>query len=386
RGLGSGVVVDAERGYVLTNNHVVADADEVAVVFSDGREFMAEEILRDPKTDLAVIRIDADGLVEAQLADSEEAQVGDLVLAIGSPQGLTQTVTAGIISAKGRRTQRGAIYGLYEDYLQTDAAINMGNSGGPLVNMAGKVVGINTAIITPSGAFAGIGLAIPSSLAEDVMTQLIETGEVARGFLGVSFEPTDEGVRVVAMLDDSPAAQAGVQVGDLIVAINGDPITDGQDFRYVIGQMAPGTEVTLTVRRDGERQDLTVMLGQQPEDLAAAFGMKRRQETPDEPERVRVWGLALQDLTPQLARRFGFDPSTRGPVITEVPGRYGGGLALRPGLLVVSVNQAEVATARDVVEALEDADRERGAVLRLRDGEGRTFRVLLRHAGGDENP
>ncbi|NLF29770.1 MAG: PDZ domain-containing protein [Planctomycetes bacterium] len=386
QGLGSGVIVDADRGYVLTNNHVVADADEVEIVLGDGRELRAGNILRDPKSDLAVIQIDADGLVAAELADSDQAEVGDLVLAIGSPQGLTQTVTAGIISAKGRRTQRGAVYGLYENYLQTDAAINMGNSGGPLVDMEGRVVGINTAIVTPTGAFAGIGLAIPSSLARDVMTQLIETGEVARGYLGISFEPADEGVRVVAMLDDAPAAQAGMQVGDVIVALNGEPIADSQDFRYAIGQMAPGTEVTLTVQRDGQRQDLAVTLGQQPENLEEAFGMGRRQEAPARPERVRVWGLSLRDLTPELARRFGFDASTRGPVITEVPGGGGGGLALRPGLLIVAVNQTEVATAQDVVEALEKADPKRGAVLGLRDGEGRTFRVLLRFAGDNPQP
>ncbi len=384
QGLGSGVIVDAEQGYVLTNNHVVADADEVEVVLGDGREVRAGTILRDPKTDLAVIQIDADGLVEAKLADSETAQVGDLVLAIGSPQGLTQTVTAGIISAKGRRTQRSAL-GLYENYLQTDAAINMGNSGGPLVNMEGKVVGINTAIVTPTGAFAGIGLAIPSSLAEDVMTQLIETGEVSRGYLGIQFEPADDGVQVVAMLDDTPAARGGVQVGDVIVALNGEPIDDPQDFRYIIGQTGPGTEVTLTVLRDGQRKDLTVTLGQQPDDLAAAFGLGGRRDTPDEPARVRVWGMTLRDLTPELARRLGFDPSTRGPVVTEVPGAAGGGLALRPGLLIVSVDGTEVATARDVAEAIEQADGERGAVLRLRDAEGRTFRVLLRYAGDDEN-
>lgn len=376
RGMGSGVIVDAEKGYVLTNNHVIEDADEVEIVLYDGRKVKAERIIGDPKSDLAVVSVEAEGLIGAELGDSDAIEVGDWVLAVGSPSGLSQTVTAGIISAKGRRTARGEVFGMYENYLQTDAAINRGNSGGPLVNMRGKVVGINTAIITPSGAFAGIGLSIPSNLAKNIMTQLIETGKVVRGYLGIQFEQVDKGARVVAVLDDSPAATAGLQVGDVIMEMNGRDVTDGADFRYRIGNMPPGEKIKLVVRRKDADVKLTIELGEQPEDMAAAFGLERPGR-PSKPKTAEVWGLKVADLIPALARKLGLSESATGVVITDVADEVAGRVSIRPGTIILEVDMEKITSAARFVAKLEQADPEVGVVLRVRSPNGKTMTVLL---------
>ncbi len=303
-GLGSGLIIDAEKGYVLTNYHVVEDTKSVAVILSEDRELQAEWIRSDPKTDLAIIKVKAEKLVAAQFGDSDEMEVGDWVLAIGSPAGLEHTVTAGIISGKGRRTAAGAILGHYESFLQTDAAINKGNSGGPLVNMRGKVIGINTAIVTPggSGQNAGIGLSIPSNLVKQIMTQLIEKGKVTRGYLGISFQSTPKGLQVMAVLDGSPAEQGGMRVGDIVTAVDGQKMKDDDALRFAVANMPPNSKHTFTVRRGGQEHQLNVTIGEQPENLNRTFGLEGGQPG-GEAQGVEGIGLKVSELTPALAQR-----------------------------------------------------------------------------------
>ncbi len=271
RGLGSGVVVD-RSGIILTNNHVIAGADELKVHVKNDRVLKAKVLGADPKSDLAVIKVDAKDLPAVSFADSDKLRIGQWVLAIGSPFGLEQSVTAGIVSAKGRSN-----VGLvdYEDMIQTDAAINPGNSGGPLVNLEGKVVGINTAMATRSGGYQGVGFAIPSNMARSIMQQLINRGKVVRGWLGVSIQKlTPElgkasgheggGVVVAEVTPDGPAARAGLASGDVVVALEGRPVTDVAAFRNRIADSAPGVKLTLDVVRQGKTQRLPVTIGELP--------------------------------------------------------------------------------------------------------------------------
>ncbi|NQU75390.1 MAG: trypsin-like peptidase domain-containing protein [Planctomycetes bacterium] len=384
RGLGSGVIVDAEKGYVLTNNHVVEDADKVEIVLRSGEKLHAEWIRRDPKTDLAVLKVDAKNLIAAPLGDSSKMEVGDWVLAIGSPAGLEQTVTAGIISAKGRRTHQGD---KYEDYLQTDAAINSGNSGGPLVNMRGEVIGVNTAIVTPSGIpqNAGIGLSIPSNLVEHIMSQLIDKGKVTRGHLGISFQEMADGLKVMTVLRDSPAEKAGLKVGDVITAWDGDKLKDGDEFRFRIADEKPGSVHTLTITRKGEKEEQTIeiTLGEQPDDLARAFRLEGGTET-DESAVAEKLGLELADLMPELARQYGYAQDTTGVVITNVRTRTTAGLGLRAGMLVKKVGDTPVQTVAQFNAAVGQADLGEGVVLYVEGAKGAGMSVLV--TGEEKQP
>jgi serine protease Do/serine protease DegQ len=259
--LGSGVIVDAANGYVLTNNHVIHKADEITVTLSDGRQFSASLVGTDPEADVAVIQIDADGLNAIPLADSDELRVGDFVVAIGNPFGLGQTVTSGIVSALGRSGL--GIEG-YEDFIQTDASINPGNSGGALVNLRGELVGINTAIVGPSGGNVGIGFAIPTNMAHNIMTQLVRFGEVRRGQLGVRIQDltpelgqafgikADKGVVVAQIIPGSPAEQAGLMAGDVITEIDGRKVRNASDLRNMVGMKPVGEQATVKVEREGK--------------------------------------------------------------------------------------------------------------------------------------
>ena len=272
RGSGAGVVIDADRGYVVTNHHVIDDADEITVTLKDRREFSAELVGSDPQTDIALLKIDADDLVALPLGDSKQLAVGDFVIAIGNPYELGHTVTSGIVSALGR--EGGFLRdGGYEDFIQTDAAINRGNSGGPLVDLDGHLVGINSAIVTPSGGSAGLGFAVPSNIVEVVTGQIIEHGEVQRGQLGVMIDSLSKsdadalgldvagGVVVSEVLDDTPAEAAGIEPGDVIVSLDGEDVLDARDLRLRIGLTQPGSEVKIGIIRDGKRKRLTATIG-----------------------------------------------------------------------------------------------------------------------------
>jgi Do/DeqQ family serine protease len=271
QGLGSGVIV-REDGYILTNHHVIDGADQIQVDLNDNRSLQAQVVGSDPPSDLAVLKVDASGLPTLILGDSDRTRVGDVVLAIGNPLGVGQTVTMGIISAKGRQT--GLSNGSFEDFLQTDAPINRGNSGGALVSTNGELIGINSQILSPSGGSIGLGFAIPSNMARSVLDQLIKTGQVRRGQLGIVVLeiPSEEaaklgvtqgpGVVVFRVQDGSGAGRAGLRQGDVITALNGQPVTDPNTFRNTIAATPPGTEVTLTVKRDGSERQVRATLGE----------------------------------------------------------------------------------------------------------------------------
>lgn len=271
RGLGSGVIVSAD-GYILTNHHVIDGAEEIKVGLSDRRTFDARVVGSDPPSDLAVLKIDVENLPVLTLGNSDAVEVGDVVLAVGNPLGLQQTVTAGIISAKGRAT--GVSDGSFEDFLQTDAPINQGNSGGALINTTGELIGINSQILSPTGGNIGIGFAVPSNMAKNVMDQLIKTGTVRRGQLGITVQPVTSdiarsmnmpsasGVIVADVQAGGAAATAGLKQGDVITAFNGEPVNLSNDLRNRVANTAPGTSVTLTVIRSGGEQQIQVTLGE----------------------------------------------------------------------------------------------------------------------------
>ena len=344
---GSGVIVDAERGYILTNNHVVAGADKITVRLADGRQFEAKVAGTDPPTDLAAIRIQADGLPQASLGDSDAIAVGEWVIAIGNPFGLDLTVTAGVVSAKGRANLRTATY---EDYIQTDAAINPGNSGGPLINLKGEVIGINSVILSPTGTFAGYGFAIPSNMAKEVMEQLISKGTVVRGYLGfvvqdltpeiaqgLGLPPKTRGVAVPQVEPGSAAEKAGLRANDVVIALNGKPVTGANQLRNLIAQTPPGAQVTLTVLRDGKQVKLTATVVERPSEEVLARGTQPALE-------ARL-GLQVTDLTDQLAQQLGLE-GERGVVVTQVePGSPADEAGLRPGDLIRAVRNRPV---RDV--------------------------------------
>jgi len=337
--LGSGVVVDAATGYILTNNHVIDGADDIAVTLQDGREFNAEFIGSDRDTDLAVVRIDAENLAELPLDASDRLRVGDFVIAVGNPFGLGQTVTSGIVSALGRSGLRGLEY---QNFIQTDASINPGNSGGALVDLAGRLIGINTAIFTPSGGNVGIGFAIPSSTAAHVMAQLIEYGEVRRGSLGVEIQDLDAdlrealgleghgGVVITRLARDSALGEAGLTPGDVIVALDGRAVRDGQSLRNIEGLLSVGSEVEVSYVRNGRARKVLIRI---EEDLNARISGRRLDP--------RLDGTALVRL-PEGA-------PIEGVLIEEVRRNAAAWEAgLRAGDVIVAVNRRAVANLAEL--------------------------------------
>jgi serine protease Do/serine protease DegQ len=340
-GLGSGVIVSSD-GYILTNNHVVADADELKVEFADGRTFPAKVVGADPKTDIAVVKIDATGLPAVTFADSDKLRVGDIVFAVGNPLGVGETVTMGIVSAKGRNhlgilddDEKGPGY---EDFIQTDAAINMGNSGGALVDAKGRFVGINSAIVSPSRGNIGIGFAVPVNMAANVMKSLIETGTVSRGFLGVQGDtvtsdmaellhlPKDATGLIVTVAEaGSPADRAGLKGGDVILAVNGRPIHDFDELRLTIAQLAPGTKVTLSIARDGKPMVLTATL--------TTFS-----EKPNE----LLDGVEVGKLTDDVREHLGIDARVTGLVVVKVDEKSSYAQSLPQGAVILEINRSPV--------------------------------------------
>jgi serine protease Do len=352
QGIGSGVIVSVD-GYVLTNNHVVAEAKEIKVTTSDKREFDATVVGTDPKSDLAVIKIKGSptGLVPAEFGDSSKLRLGDVVLAIGNPLGVGQTVTMGIVSAKGR-----ADLGItaYEDFIQTDAAINPGNSGGALIDTEGKLVGINTAILSRTGGYQGIGLAIPSSMAQPIMETLKQSGKVSRGFLGVGIQDVDHdlvgalklssqnGVLLTEVRGGGPGGKAGLARGDVVTKVDGKLVTSTGQFRNLIASSGAKKRVTLEIMRDGKPQTLGVELGEVPEDaseVSSATG-----GAPQATSGGALDGVTLEELTPEHRRTLGLGAEVqRGVVITDLEPRSPAAKAgLRPGDVVLELNRVAV--------------------------------------------
>lgn len=365
--LGSGVIIDAAKGYILTNNHVIAKADEITVTLRDGRTLTAKLVGADPDTDVAVIQIPAKNIVALPIADSEKLRVGDFVVAIGNPFGLGQTVTSGIVSALGR-TGLG-IEG-YENFIQTDASINPGNSGGALVNLRGELVGINTAIYAPGGGNIGIGFAIPTNMARDIMRQIIEFGEVKRGRLGVQMQnltpdlakafniEEQQGAIISKITQGSPAAKAGLEAGDIVTSINGRPMNDASTIRTTVGLMRAGEKVNLGILRNGKPRNITLTLGE-PEKITTKNVVPRLAGATlapieeDSPLYRRVEGLLVVNIEPR-SRAWSAN--------------------LRKGDVIVSINRQPVRTIAELERAIKDSGKR--LLLNIRRGNSSMFIVI----------
>jgi Do/DeqQ family serine protease len=367
RGLGSGVIVSAD-GTILTNNHVVEGAEKITLLMSDDKTYDARIVGLDESSDLAVLKIEATNLPFLNLGNSDNVRVGDVVLAIGNPLGIGQTVTAGIISAKGRRT--GLSDGSYEDFLQTDAPINRGNSGGALVNLNGELIGINSQILSSGGAGGGsigIGFAIPSNMSKSVMEQLVANGKVRRGLLGVGIQDVTEdnkeffnlkdtkGVLISEVKTGSAAEKAGIKRDDVVIAINGESIEDRNVLRNKVAGTLPGTEIRVKIVRDGQEQEIPVTLDELNPESAKNEQPNENNNQEKSPEGGKL-GLNLQPLTPQIARQLGLPADTGGVVVTDVDQ---GGAAARIGIsrgeVILTINRQPVASLDEVQTALDKA-------------------------------
>lgn len=371
---GSGFIVAAD-GFILTNNHLVGEAQEIAVQLGDGRKFSGKIVGTDPDTDVAVIRIDANSLPYVELANSDTLEVGEWVIAIGNPFGLSHTVTAGIVSAKGRN-QMGVAN--YEDFIQTDAAINFGNSGGPLLNLDGKAVGISTAIIGPGGNI-GIGLAIPISMAKSVYEQLKENGKVVRGYLGVEIDDLEAGMGeffatqngkgaiVMKVLEDSAAAKAGLKTDDIIVEVAGEPVATANDLMNRVARYQPGSKIDVVVLRDGKRKTVAITLDKRPQEVAAAGGGAPT---------GGLLGMSVQTLTRQLAAQLGYE-GLSGVVVDEVEeGSLADEHGIEPEMLILEVNREPVRNVKQYNEAIAKAKGKGKVLLRVRSEDWTKF-VLI---------
>lgn len=374
--MGSGFIISPD-GYILTNNHMVADAKEVKIELADGRKFDAEIIGTDPESDIALVRIDAENLPYLELADSDDLKVGEWVLAIGNPLSFSHTVTAGIVSAKGRSPR----LAYFENFIQTDAAINRGNSGGPLINLDGKVVGINTAIVGATGNI-GIGFAIPSNMVKYAYKQLREGGSVERGYMGIQFDELTPGVAaslgldkdtkgviVMDVVEDSAAEEGGLKQYDVIVEFNNEPVESGNEFLNRVAMLKPGSKISLVVMRDGKRKPFTMKLGKRPpqEEL---FGTLK-------PETTEELGFAVQDLTDEWAERFGYE-NEKGVIVTEVdPGSQAAEKGISPGTLIKEVNRKQIRNTKEFNEEIKKAKKSGGAMLLVKLVNGHTRIVFI---------
>jgi len=384
RGMGSGFVIDA-TGIIMTNSHVVRNAEEVLVTLHDGREFVATDVKHDPHSDVAIVRIDAPRDLRAiRLGSSKDMQIGDWVLAVGSPFRLHGTVTAGIISAKGR----GPGIARREDFLQTDAAINPGNSGGPLINLDGEVIGINTAISTRSGGYDGIGFAIPVDMARWVSQQLIERGEVLRAYLGVTVQPVDgklakkfktaagQGAIVGQVLPDSPAAEAKLEPGDVILQIDGHQVRGPRNLQGLVEKLRIGKTYRVTILRNGKRMTMSISVRVMPKD-APALTDNLEDETPAPSKNsFQDLGLEIGEFTLEIAERLGIK-NTKGVLITSVeigsPAQRAG---LRTGEVIEKVDTARVTSPDEFRKALKNASLQEGLLLLVRSPRRTRFLVI----------
>jgi serine protease Do len=362
---GSGFIVSAD-GYVMTNNHVVKGGDKITVVMNDGREVDATLVGSDSHTDLAILKLEGKNYPFVKLGDSEAMEVGEWVVAIGSPFQLEASLSVGVISAKGRQNLR--ITDL-EDFIQTDAAINPGNSGGPLLNLHGEVIGINTAIVSRSGGYMGIGFAIPSNMAKNVMTQIIDKGTVTRGFLGVSLQPVDrdiaeafnmekaEGALVSDVIKDSPADKAGVKQGDVILEVNGTIVKSLGGFRNDISLMEPGKTVTLKINRKGQILKIPVTLGTAADALATNSDVFQK------------LGMEVENISPELAKQLGIAACDEGVVITKIkPGSPCAMAGMRPGFIILAINHKKITNVKDFADAMNEGINKKRVLMLVRQG------------------
>jgi len=394
-GFGSGFFVDPS-GVILTNFHVVDGADQVTVTLPDGRRFNSKNIRGDRRTDLAIVVLDQKGpFPSLALADSDTMEIGDRVLAVGAPFGLTGSVTAGIISAKGRD---GLNMNRYEDFLQTDAAINPGNSGGPLINLEGKVVGINSAIKSRSGGFQGVGLAIASNLVKRVLPGLRTDGVVHRGYLGVQVRdlapdvaarlslPKDAGVVVAEVFDGTPAAKAGLKPGDIVTTLAGKKVNSAKVLQGIVMDLPLGKAAEIQVVRDSQPVAVHVTVEEQPTDFgyASAPAVRQPQAAPATVGLGKI-GVDVADLTDAMAEDLGFKTGTRGVVVTRVePGSVAAETGLRKGMLIAKVDNHKVTSAANLEQTVRTGSLERGLLLQVQSPQGGTNYVLLKNGGASE--
>ncbi len=374
-GLGSGVIVDAD-GYILTANHVIQGADEIKVTLSDKREFKGKIVGSDIMTDIGVVKIDAKDLPSVKMGDSAKLRVGETVLAIGSPYGLSQTVTMGIVSAVGR-----ANVGIadYEDFIQTDAAINPGNSGGALVNVRGELVGINTAIFSTSGGYQGIGFAVPTSMAKAAMDSLINKGKVVRGWLGVSiqsltpelakqFELTDgKGVLVGDIVEDSPADKGGLQRGDIIVEVQGKKIDDPNQIRNMVAGIEPGQEIEMKIIRENKPITKNLTVSELPTDV----------QKPAKGEYGNLLnGVSVQELTPEFIERFDIPKKLKGVIVAEVDEDSPAFGIIKPGDIIQEINKQNIAGLKDYENVAGKIKQDEDVMLFIRRGQASKYITL----------
>jgi serine protease Do len=365
-GMGSGVIISAE-GYVITNNHVVDGAKEVQVTLTDKRELTGKIVGADPKTDLAVVKIDAKDLPYVPWGDSSKLQVGEYVLAVGNPFGLNSTVTLGIVSALGRG-RMGITQ--YEDFIQTDAAINPGNSGGALVNTKGELIGINTAIFSQTGGYQGVGFAVPTSMAKPVVESLVKTGKVVRGYMGVSIQDltpdlaksfgmkTEKGVLISDVASDSPADAAGLKQGDVIVGYQGEAVEDPPALQRLVTRTPIGSKATIKVLRDGHEKEVTVTVAEQPDTLKTAKAETNTDES------VALAGIEVQSLDRKTAHELGLNEKARGVVVTNIdadsPANDAG---LQAGDVIQAINRQEITSLKDYEKAALGLKKDQSALL-----------------------
>jgi len=381
RGLGSGVIITKD-GYILTNDHVVGNAGDVAVTLQDGRQLTAKVIGRDAASDIAVVKIDANALPVVALADSSKVKVGDVVLAVGNPFGVGQAVTEGIVSATGRG---GMGIEDYEDFIQTDAAINPGNSGGALVDIEGRLIGINTAILSRSGGYQGVGFAIPSDIARNVTESLVKYGQVTRGYLGVMVQDVtpalaqefklkeNQGALVSEVVPDGPAAKAGLKEGDVILELNGKKVTDDRHLKLAVADMAPGTRVPLTIWREGSNKKIDLTVKQLPtsEEVARNSGANSNSK-----DAGTLKGVAVDDLNPQLRSELNVPKNVKGAVVTGIePNSPAAEAGLKPGDVIEEINRHRVTDANDALRLAENATNNR-TLLRVWSNGGSHYVVV----------
>ena len=376
RGLGSGVIV-SEDGYILTNNHVVDKADELTVYLSDERELKAEVVGTDPRTDLAVIKVDSDDLPVLSFGDSEQLRVGEWVMAVGNPFGLSHTVTAGIVSAKGRKSVLGG--DSYQNFIQTDAAINPGNSGGALVDLEGNLMGVNTAIYSRTGGYQGIGFAVPANMARDIMIRLIEDGKITRGFLGVEISDLDadlaasmglddnKGVLIANVIQGGPAVDSDIQKDDVVLALNGIEVENSDALRNRIADFPPGTEIELEIYRDGRRKMVEIKLGELPDNPSQLASSEEPEKSP-----ASNIGIDVMNISREWTRYYEMGS---GVVIAKVvAGSVAEDKGLQRGELITEVNGEPVSNVREFVSIIRQFDA--GEAIRFRVQRGEQQRLV----------